>query len=305
MTASLRVLGADPTAERPGPGPMPDALLRALELTIGRRVDGLLAGDHRSSVLGRGSELAQIRPYEPGDDVRLIDWNVTARTRQTHVRAHLAERVLVTWLVMDRTASMRFGTADRRKDDVALGVGLAIGHAASRRGNRIGLVAFGGGPAVPQPPRQGRAGLVGLMAGLGEGGSGVGETLDDALAAVGAVAKQRALVTVVSDFRGSQTWRKPLLDLAGRHEVLAVEIVDPREGTLEDVGEIWFTDPETGRQLCVDTGNARLRERFAEAAYRERREILDALRNAGVAHVVLSTKGDWLRSLAQYMRSRR
>ncbi|MFN0154139.1 MAG: DUF58 domain-containing protein [Gaiella sp.] len=305
MTASLRALGVTPTPARPGPGPMPDALLHALELTIGRRVDGLLAGDHRSSILGRGTELAQIRPYEPGDDVRLIDWNVTARTRQTHVRAHLAERVLVTWLVMDRTASMGFGTADRRKDDVALGVGLALGHAASRRGNRIGLVAFGRGPSLPQPPRQGRAGLVGLMAGLEEQGQGVGPVLDDALATVGAVARQRALVSVVSDFRGPSTWQRPLLDLASRHDVLAVEIRDPREMELTDVGEIWFSDPETGEQLRVDTRNPRLRERFAETAHQERRAVADLLKNAGVAHVVLSTRGDWLRVLAGYLRSRR
>ena len=160
----LRAFGVVETPERPGPGPMPEPLLRALELSIGRRVDGLLAGDHRSNLLGRGSELAQIRPYVPGDDVRLIDWNVTARTRETHVRVQLAERVLVTWIVLDRTLSMGFGTADRRKADVALGVALALGHAASVRGNRVGLVSFGSGPPTPLPPRQGRAGLVGLLA---------------------------------------------------------------------------------------------------------------------------------------------
>ena len=150
----LRALGVVETPERPGPGPMPEPLLRALELAIGRRVDGLLAGDHRSHLLGRGSELAQVRPYVPGDDVRLIDWNVTARTREPHIRVQLAERVLVSWVVLDRTPSMEFGTADRRKADVALGVALALGHAASLRGNRVGLVSFGSGSAVPLPPRQ-------------------------------------------------------------------------------------------------------------------------------------------------------
>ena len=154
----LRAFGVVETPERPGPGPMPEPLLRALELSIGRRVDGLLAGDHRSHVLGRGSELAQVRPYEPGDDVRLIDWNVTARTREPHIRVQLAERVLVTWVVLDQTPSMGFGTADRRKADVAMGVALALGHAASVRGNRVGLTSFGGGSPTPLPPRQGRAG---------------------------------------------------------------------------------------------------------------------------------------------------
>ncbi len=217
-------LTVEPTPERPGPGEMPEALLRALELTIGRRVDGLLAGDHRSALLGRGSELAQIRPYVPGDDVRLIDWNVTARTRVPHVRAHLAERVLVTWVVLDRTPSMAFGTADRRKDDVALGVALALGHAASVRGNRVGLVAFGQGPTAPLPPRQGRTGLVGVWSALHEDGDGVAPGLAGALAGVGAAARQRALIVLVSDFRGPLDWQARLLDLAGRHDILAVEI---------------------------------------------------------------------------------
>ena len=125
------------TPDRPGPGPLPENLLRALDLTIGRRIEGMLAGDHRSSVLGQGSELAQVRPYVPGDDVRRIEWNVTARTGETHVRVDLAERVLVTWLALDVSASMSFGTAERRKADVAEGVALALGHLASRRGNRI------------------------------------------------------------------------------------------------------------------------------------------------------------------------
>jgi uncharacterized protein (DUF58 family) len=122
---------------------MPDALLRALDVNIQRRVEGLLAGDYRSALLGDGTELAQVRPYVPGDDVRLIDWNVTARTGEPHVRVLFAERVLVTWVVLDTSASMAFGTTDRRKADVAEGVALAIGHVATRRGNRLGLVTFG------------------------------------------------------------------------------------------------------------------------------------------------------------------
>ena len=119
---------------------MPEALLRALDVTIGRRMEGLLAGDYRSTSSATGTELAQVRPYVPGDDVRRIDWNVTARTGEPHVRVELAERVLVTWLVLDTSASMQFGTADRRKADVAEGVAVAIGHVATRRGNRLGVV---------------------------------------------------------------------------------------------------------------------------------------------------------------------
>lgn len=303
----LRAFGVVETPERPGPGPMPEPLLRALELSIGRRVDGLLAGDHRSSLLGRGSELAQVRPYVPGDDVRLIDWNVTARTRETHIRVQLAERVLVTWVVLDRTLSMGFGTADRRKSDVALGVALALGHAASVRGNRVGLVSFGSGQPEPLPPRQGRAGLVGLLLALGDEDMGNGVALDLAstLALLCAVARQRALVAVVSDFRGPRDWREPLVDLAARHDVLTVEIRDPREDQLVDVGEVWFADPETGSRARVDTGDAGLRARFAAAAARERRAVARDLAAARASHLVLSTGGDWLRELASHLGGRR
>jgi uncharacterized protein (DUF58 family) len=306
MTPLARAFGVSATPERPGPGPMPDALLRALELTIGRRVEGLLAGDHRSALLGRGSELAQVRPYVPGDDVRLIDWNVTARTGEPHVRVHLAERVLVTWIVLDRTASMRFGTADRRKDDVALGTTIAVGHAASVRGNRVGLVAFGEGPVTPLPPRPGRPGLVGVLLALQEdAGPGAAPTLAEALRVVGAAAQQRALVAVVSDFRGRLDWDRSLLDLAGRHDILAVEVRDPREQELPDIGEIWLTDPETGERLRVDTRDARLRERFAAAAADERAAVAGTLARSGAAHVVLSTESDWLRTLAVGLQRRR
>jgi uncharacterized protein (DUF58 family) len=145
---------------------MAEGLLRALDISIGRRVEGLLAGDFRSNLLGAGTELAMIRPYVPGDDVRRIDWAVTARTGETHVRVDLAERVLVTWLVLDTSVSMQFGTADRRKADVAEGVAVAIGHLSTRRGNRLGVITFGGEEPRALPSRQGRVGLVGLLTAL-------------------------------------------------------------------------------------------------------------------------------------------
>ena len=289
------------TPEQPGPGPLSAASLRALELTVGRRVDGLLAGDYRSAFAGVGSELWQVRPYEPGDDVRRIEWNVTARTGVPHVRVELAERVLVTWLVLDLSASMSFGTGDRRKADVAEGVAIAVGHAATRRGNRLGTVTFGTEAAV-EPPRQGRRALLQTLRTLRESPPGGSGTLRDALDLADRVATQRALVLVVSDFRGPLSWRAPLLRLAGRHTVLAVEVRDPREQELADVGELRLVDPETGRQLRVDTGDRRLRERFASAASEERRALATSLASAGVGHVALSTEGDWLRPLAAFLR---
>lgn len=248
-----------------------------------------------------------MRPYVAGDDVRLIDWNVTARTGEPHIRVHLAERVLVTWIAIDASPSMAFGTADRRKADVALGVALALGHAASVRGNRVGVVAFGGPQERVVPPRQGRAGLVGLLLALRdahEPGAAAGAGLDVALHRLGAAARQRALVVVVSDFRGPRTWRRPLLDLAGRHEVLAVEVRDPREQVLTPAGILELVDPESGRTLRVDTGDARLRARFAEAAAAERREVAREIGSVGAGHVVLWTEGDWLRPLAGFLRRR-
>jgi uncharacterized protein (DUF58 family) len=267
----------------------------------------MLAGDHRSSVLGEGTELALIRPYAPGDDVRQMDWSVTARTGEPHVRVHLAERVLVTWLVLDTSASMRFGTAERRKADVAEGVAIAVGHLATRRGNRLGTITFGSAQPRWVPVRQGRPGLIGLLATLrdepDDGEPRIGATsLGEAARRAGRLAHQRSLIVVVSDFRGPQDWRKAMLELAGRHEVVAVEIRDPREQELPNAGELWLVDPETGRQLRVDTRSEKLRHRFATAAEAERRELARSLASIGVRHVVLSTAGEWLRPLAVFLR---
>jgi uncharacterized protein (DUF58 family) len=289
---------------------MPEGLLRALDVSIARRMEGLLAGDFRSNLLGTGSELAMVRPYAPGDDVRRIDWNVTARTSEPHVRVDLAERVLVTWLALDTSPSMQFGTADRRKADVAEGVAIALGHLATRRGNRLGVVTFGGDDPLALPPAQGRAGLVGLLSAIRKEPEPSPErsgstSLGEAIARVGGLARQRSLVVLVSDFRGLRDWRRPLLELAGRHDVIAVEIRDPREEELANVGLLWLVDPETGRQLRVDTRSRRLRERFAVAARAERAQVTRALSSMGVRHVVLSTSGDWLRTLVVFLRRSR
>jgi uncharacterized protein (DUF58 family) len=287
---------------------MPEALLRALDISIGRRVEGLLAGDYRSVIHGEGSELALVRPYVPGDDVRRIDWNVTARTTEPHVRVTLAERVLVSWLVLDTSSSMQFGTADRRKADVAEGVAIAVGHLATRRGNRLGVVTFGDSNPQALPPRQGRLGLIGLLGALRSDpdDAQLGATsLGEALRRTNALARQRSLVVVVSDFRGRRDWRRRLLQLASRHDVIAVEIRDPREQELSNVGVLWLVDPETGKQLRVDTRSSRLRERFATAAATEREAVARAVSSVGARHVVLTTEGDWLRQLAVFLRRAR
>jgi uncharacterized protein (DUF58 family) len=303
----MKLSAAERLPEKPGPGPISEGLLRALDITVARRMEGLLAGDYRSRLLGHGSELAQIRPYVLGDDVRQIDWNVTARTGEPHIRVQQAERVLVTWLVLDTSPSMTFGTADRRKADVAEGVAIAVGHVATRRGNRLGVVTFGDANPRSAPVRQGRRGLIGLLAALREEGP-AGETrvgatsLGEAIRRTDALARQRSFVVVVSDFRGPNDWRRPLLQLAGRHDVMAIEIRDPREQELPNAGELWLVDPETGRQLRVDTRSPKLRRRFAEAAAAERAQLAKSLASMGVRHALLTTSGDWLRELALFLR---
>ena len=310
MTLSLggpRGLQRERPRERPGPGPTPEALLRALDLTVGRRIRGLLPGEYRAHDLGGGTELAQVRPYEPGDDVRRIDWNVTARTTIPHVRVHVPERALTAWLLLDVSPSMTFGTADRRKADVAEGVALAVGHLATQRGNRLGIVTFGGSRDQRVPPAAGRLGLLGLLhtARVDAVEDGTGATSPaDALRIANTAAPRGGLVAIVSDFRGPRDWLRPLAALAARHHVIAVEIDDPREFELTDVGELALIDGETGREVRVDTSSRRLRERYAVAAADERGSLAAELQRLGVDHIVLSTTGSWLRTLAAELRLR-
>ncbi len=300
-----RLPSVERTPERPGPGPVSPSVLRSLDLAVLRRVESLVPGEHLTPQVGAGTELAMIRPYHPGDDVRHIDWNVTARMREPHVRVHVGERALTAWIVLDASASMTFGTAERRKADVAEGVAIAVGHVASRRGNRLGVVAFGGGAPKVIRPRQGRIGLLQLLAELRNepeaDGSGA-TSLGAAIGAVAAVARARGLIVVVSDFRGERDWESGLRALRARHGVLAVEIRDPREQELTPMGDLWLVDPETGRQLQVNTSRRSVRKRFAEAAAAEREEVAAAIRHAGADHLVLSTAGDWLRDLAGHLR---
>jgi uncharacterized protein (DUF58 family) len=283
---------------------VPADLLRALELQVARRTVGLVDGDHRSTRLGRGSELAQIRPYADGDDVRRIDWNATARSGELHVRVDVAERAVSTWLLLDVSPSMGFGTALRRKADVAEGVALALAHVTSRRGNRVGALTFGGSAPITVRQRQGRRGLIGaLLAARQEPETEqVGATsLGEALHRAGALARQRGVVFVVSDFLGPRDWHAPLLRLASRHEVTAIEIRDPREHALPDVGHLWLVDPETGRRIQVDTRRKKTRNAFAAAADADRAEVARELASLGVAHVTLTTDEDWLRTLGAFL----
>ena len=310
------LLAAPRTADRPGPGPTPEVLIRALDLSVGRRIRGLVPGQHRASDLGVVVELAQVRPYEPGDDVRRIDWNVTARTTIPHVRVFVPERALTTWLLLDVSPSMTFGTADRRKADVAEGVAIAVGHLATQRGNRLGLVTFGGGSDRRLPPTAwGARDSASLVAARAAG--------DAALPAEHAGARRRLLVPSRPPRRSASsrafrhvagclssspicaaraTRQAPLAAASTKHHVLVVEIRDPREDVLPDVGDLTLVDGETGREVRVHTSSRQLRERFAAAAADERAGLETTLRRLGVDHVVLSTSGNWLLALATCLR---
>ena len=294
--------GLRPPDGRQGGGVVPTALVEALDLAFVRRSGGVLAGEHRSSGVGSGTELAQLRPYQPGDDVRQLDPAATARTGVPHVRQQVPERLLTTWMAVDVSASMAFGTADRLKSDVAEGVVDVVGTLAVRRGGKVGLLTFGAPVSRLLPPRGGRGARIGLRRALAEGvapDGTAGEPLEGAALRIGRLARLPSLVAIVSDFAGEPTWARPLAALAARHTVLAIEIVDPREQALPAVGRLAMIDPETGARVEVDTRDRRLREGFAEAARERREAVAIALSRAGAEHVTLSTAGSWARQLGR------
>ena len=292
------------TPARPGPGPIADELVRRLEVALTRRVGGRLPGDHRGRGLGEGLDLDRIRAYEPGDDVRRIDWNATARSLVPQVREDVPERQLTAWILLDVSPSMQFGTADRRKADVAEGAALVVGRFVGRRRDRLGIVTFGaaGGLDRMTPPTTGRRATAGLMRALAEDPAEEGGGATSMARAIGRVMAARTpagLVTIISDFRGPLDWRASLSNVAARHTVLAIEIVDPREEELVDVGELTLIDPETGRTQRIDTADRRLRSAFADATAQERATLATEFKRLGIRHLRLSTQGSWLASLAR------
>jgi uncharacterized protein (DUF58 family) len=293
-------------AARQGPGPIPQGLVEALDLVVARRVGGALPGDRLGSGVGAGTEIAQLRPYEVGDDVRQLDAAASARTGEPHVRLHVPERTLTTWLVVDVSPSMAFGTAERLKSDVAQGVSLVLGRLAVRRAGRVALMTFGAGRPRLLPPRASRPGLVAIRRALGEGvvpdGQAEPGAMSTALVRLGKVARQAGLVAIVSDFRDQHDWTRPLGALGARHSVMAIEVRDPREGELPNAGQLALLDPESGELIHVDTSRRAVRERFAAFEAERRAHVARELRRLRVEHVVLSTQGDWLRQLGRRLR---
>ncbi|WP_205697097.1 DUF58 domain-containing protein [Conexibacter sp. SYSU D00693] len=302
MSGGEPALELVPPAAAQGPGPLPPAVVDRLALVLSRRVAGLVTGEARAFGLGTGTELEQLRPYQDGDDVRRLDPAATARTGVPHVRLHVPERALSTWLVVDVSPSMAFGTAERLKADVAAGAARVLGDVALRHAGRLAVVACGGAEPRVLPARGGREALAGLLqlldAGVVPDGAGRADALGDALRRVAVRARRPGLVCVVSDFAQPAALRAPLAALARRHALLAVEVRDPRELELPVRGRLAVVDPETGEhhEVLVDDG---VRERFAAAAAAERREVADLLRALGASHVALDTDGQWLTALGR------
>jgi uncharacterized protein (DUF58 family) len=289
----------------------PEASARRLRLDVARRLDGMLAGDHLGYQFGPGTEAAEARLYAPGDDVRRIDWNVTARTHEAHVRDAVAERELETTLLVDLTASMSFGTVQCEKRDIALAVAAAMMHLTGGAGDRVGAVVLGSDGMKRLPPRGGRDAALALLHRLlsEPRAEGAGPDLATGLASVLNPPRRRGLVVVLSDLLSppgaEPSWSRPLKMLATRHDVIVAEIVDPRELSLPDVGVLRLVDPETGRHLEVQTRSKALRERYAAAAAARRSGHATAVRRAGAGHVLLRTDRDWLVDLATFLATRR
>lgn len=289
----------------------PDEALRRLELLVTRHLDGVLQGDHLAVLSATGTEPSDARVYVAGqDDSRRIDWNVTARLSEPYVRDTVADRELETWALVDASASMDFGTALMEKRDVAAAAAVAVAHISGRNGDRFGALVLGAGRVVSIPMRSGRAHLYAVLRGLVAAQRIPAGTptaaLRDGLRQLGAH-RRRGLRVVVSDFLelpsgdGGFGWERELRRLAQRHHVLAIEVIDPREEALPNVGVLCLVDPESGKQRTVDTASRRLRDRYAAAAGEHRSAVASAVRRAGAMHLVLRTDGDWPRDLAQFL----
>jgi uncharacterized protein (DUF58 family) len=313
-----------------------EAVLTRLQLLVTRKLDGLLQGDYAGLLPGPGSEAGESREYRPGDDVRRMDWPVTARTTTPHVRRTVADRELETWMAVDLSASLDFGTARYLKRDLVIAAATAMAHLTVRGGNRIGaVVGTGSGaparepvrglrswrtrrasaaPAPPGPPaivrlpaRPGRKEAQGLLRAIARteirpGRTDLGELIDR----LNRPPRRRGVAVVISDFLAPvDGWARPVRKLGVRHDVLAIEVVDPRELELPDVGVLTLADPETGALHEVQTADPALRRRYAEAAGEQRGAIARALRSAGAAHLRLRTDTDWLLDMVRFVAAQR
>ncbi|WP_285748268.1 DUF58 domain-containing protein [Lentzea sp. NBRC 105346] len=284
-----------------------EAALRMLELDVRRRLDGLLQGNHLGLVPGPGTEPGEARVYQPGDDVRRMDWAVTARTTVPHIRETVADRELETWVAIDLSPSLDFGTAACEKRDLVVAASAAVAHLTRGGGNRIGALISTGADTIRVPARGGLAHARGMIRRIAEtprAPEGTRGDLAELLEQLRRPPRRRGLVVVISDFLGGTEWQRPLRALSARHDIVAVEVIDPRDVDLPEVGTVVLSDPETGRQREVHA-SALLRREFAAAAAEHRASVAAGLRQAGAGHLVLRTDSDWIADTVRFVVARK
>ena len=283
----------------------PERILQRLDWQVIRRLDGLLQGDYRSLFYGYGVDFADLREYQPEDDIRYIDWNVTARMNTPYVRQYVEDREINAWFLLDLSPSMDFGTVQTQsmKRTVLIDFVTTLARLLTRHGNRVGAVFYGSRVERTIPARGGRLQVLRLVNDLLKQPSlrqaaftNLTPLLEAGLHAI----KKRSLIFIISDFISAPGWERPLNLLNRRHEVLAIRLWDPREVELPDIGPIIMEDAETGEQLYVDTHDRRFRQRFQEAARRREAALNQAFKRAGVDALSLSTEEDLVRAIVRF-----
>ncbi|HSB23629.1 MAG TPA: DUF58 domain-containing protein [Burkholderiaceae bacterium] len=297
----------------------PDQLLRQLEWTVIRRLDGLLQGDYRTLWRGAGLDLADLRAYQHGDDVRHIDWNVTARLLEPHVRQFTEDRELTAWFLLDLSGSVDFGSDERTKLSVSEGFVTVLARLLTRHGNRVGALLYSNRVDGVLPARASRNHVLELISRMrtrpappprrarrrGAQPPPRQTVLADLLRSAETLIKRRSMVFVVSDFISTPGWQDPLGRLARRHEVLAVRLYDPLELKLPDVGLVTLEDAESGEQLFIDTNDPAFRARFEALTAQHEADLRAALGQAQVDTLELATHDDLLESLLRFVALRR
>jgi uncharacterized protein (DUF58 family) len=294
----------------PAPATAPERILQRLDWTVIRRLDGLLQGNYRTVFRGFGLELAELREYQYNDDVRAIDWYVTARTQTPYIRLRVEDRDLTAWFLLDLSPSMDFGTARKRKSDILVDCVGVIARILTRHGNRVGALVFNGNAIHVIPAEAGRMQVLRLIASL------LSEPrlprapmtrLATLLEAAQRVVRRPSLLFIVSDFISSPGWERPLAILTQRHEAVAVRLLDPREYSLPDIGMVVMEDAESGQQLHLDTHDARFRVRFEEAARRREADLHVLLARCATDVMEVSTEGDLVEEIVRFatLRKRR
>jgi uncharacterized protein (DUF58 family) len=285
-----------------------DRLLRRLEWQVIRRLDGRLQGAYRTVFRGAGIDFTDLREYMPEDDVRHIDWNVTARLDEPYVRQYTEDRELTAWLVLDQSASMRFGAGQHGKDSVLAELAICLGRLFAHGGNRVGAILYDNRYQRVIPPRTGRNHILYLTheitqpAVASPGTDGRTTDLAAMLHLAAATARRRSLVFVISDFIGEVDWEPALTRLSQRHEVVTMRVVDPAELELPDLGLILVEDAETGEQLLADTGDPLFQQRFRAEVQARELAVASSMRRAAVTSHRVGTDQDLAEALVDMVR---